>query len=172
MDATNGTRKKMPAGTDPHGLNPRQRKFVELFTSGMTGGRAYEAAGYVARGAEANKNASDLVRTAKVAAAIAEARGKLMVESGFTKERLIEIAVKILTSPPSEASMDNPLCELVLTRTGPTAVFPDKIACMDRLGKMLGFFTAEKQEPQGAQGSGELAELVRATRAGESMSAE
>jgi hypothetical protein len=53
-------------------LNPRQRRFVELVATGMAAGRAYEQAGYSARGDKADQSASRLSRNAKVCEALAE----------------------------------------------------------------------------------------------------
>jgi phage terminase small subunit len=53
-------------------LNSRQRAFVENLAKGMAQGRAYEAAGYKARGGVADAHASRLAGNGKVAAALAE----------------------------------------------------------------------------------------------------
>ncbi len=37
---------------------------------------------------------------------------------------------KVVRSVPSEASFDNAACELVITKMGPAAVFPSKLAAM------------------------------------------
>jgi len=47
-------------------LSPTQRKFAEIYASGRPAGRAYEEAGYSAKGASADSAGSKLLRNDKV----------------------------------------------------------------------------------------------------------
>lgn len=135
------------ATRDPHGLNLRQRKFVELLTAGTGATNAYVAAGYSSKGADAA--ACKLRGNPRVAAAIADSREHLIEHSRINKERMIDKLVRIINSKPSEAHLENPLCELKMTQLGPCAVFPDKGACIDKLAKLLGWYAPEKKEDGG-----------------------
>ena len=44
--------------------------------------------------------------------------------------------VAMYQSPPSAVSMDNPLCDVVHTKSGPRPVFPSKIS-VGRYAKLL-----------------------------------
>ena len=44
--------------------------------------------------------------------------------------------VAMYQSPPSAASMDNPLCDVVQTKSGPRPVFPSKISVGSELAKL------------------------------------
>jgi hypothetical protein len=44
--------------------------------------------------------------------------------------------VAMYQSPPSAASMDNPLCDVVHTKSGPRPVFPSKISVGSELAKL------------------------------------
>lgn len=132
-------------------LNSRQQRFVELYTSGMAAGRAYEEAGYQARGNTADVMGSKLLRNAKVAAAIAEVQADLRVATRVTKVGMIERLMTIIESRPDEAAMDNPLCEVKQTSFGPVPVFTDKANCMEKVIKMLGFYAPEVVETSGVE---------------------
>ncbi len=51
-------------------MNPRQRKFVKLWLTGMPAGRAYEKAGYEVKGSTADVCGSQLLKNPKVKAHI------------------------------------------------------------------------------------------------------
>lgn len=131
---------------DPHGLNTRQRLFVQKLSGGMAAGRAYEAAGYVATGGQADTLASKLSRNVKVVAALAAERARAQAAADMTKDEAIRILVETVRSKPSEAHMENPLCELKMTAMGPLAVFQDKGACLEKLARWLGWNEPEKHE--------------------------
>jgi len=65
-------------------MNDRQRRFAELVVQGRPAGRAYEEAGYDARGKSADEAASALSRTLKVKAYMSELREKAVEASHFT----------------------------------------------------------------------------------------
>jgi phage terminase small subunit len=70
-------------------LTAQQKKFKNNILSGMNGKAAYIAAGYKARGAAAEVNASKLLRITKVAAAIEEAQKKAAYKAEVTAERIL-----------------------------------------------------------------------------------
>lgn len=127
-------------------LSDRRRRFAEFLVQGLAAGRAYEQAGFKARGNSAEVEAGKLAKNPDVAAYVAELRAKASESAGMTAEQMIADCVRILQSPPSAASMDNPLCEIRMSKVGPFAAFPSKIAVMERLAKMLGFDKPQKVE--------------------------
>ena len=120
-------------------LNDRQYRFAELVVEGVPAGRAYEQAGYKARGASADVEASKTLRKPKIKKMIEELREDAREEAKLSRDELVGMLVKIIKSPPERAAMDNPLCEVRMARGEPYAVFPDKARCIDKLIQILGF---------------------------------
>ena len=121
-------------------LNIRQQKFAGLVADGMPAGRAYEQAGYsVATSQDADTLGSKMSRNVKVAAYIAELREAAAEAAGMTRDEAISKLIEIVNAKPSEASMDNPLCDLRMSKAGPYAAFPDKLRSFERLARMLGW---------------------------------
>ena len=71
-------------------MNDRQRKFAELVVQGRPASRAYQEAGYEARGNSAEALASKLLRHDKVSEYIEELRGEVRAASKFTRESKLE----------------------------------------------------------------------------------
>ena len=55
-------------------LSPTQRRFAEIYASGRPAGRAYEEAGYKARGDSADVCSIKLLRNAKIQALVEKIR--------------------------------------------------------------------------------------------------
>jgi phage terminase small subunit len=83
-------------------LTPLQERFKNNILSGMDGKTAYIAAGYKARGAAAEVNASRLLRNAKVAAAIKKVQKRATQRAEVTCERIIEEYAKIAFLNPKK----------------------------------------------------------------------
>jgi hypothetical protein len=73
----------------------------------------------------------------------------------MTREQTVRALSGIIQARPSEASLENPLCEMVVTKVGSAAVFPSKLGAIAQLVKMCGWNEPEKVE-HGA--SNEIAE--------------
>lgn len=127
-------------------LNDRMRRFGELVAGGMAAGRAYEEAGYVASGVVADAAASRLLTNVKVDAFVKELRLKSAETCEMTRIDLVQMLVDVIKSKPSDASLDNPLCELSMGAHGPYATFPPKPRYVERLCKMLGWDEPDKLE--------------------------
>ena len=59
---------------------------------------------------------------------IAELQKQTAEGCGMERIDYAKSLVAIYQSPPSAASMDNPLCDVVHTKSGPRPVFPSKIS--------------------------------------------
>lgn len=117
----------------------RQHRFAELVVEGVPAGRAYEQAGYKAKGSSADVEASKALRKPKVAELVEKLRQEARDAAKISRDELVATLVEIIRSKPSEASLDNPLCEAKSARGEPYAVFPDKFRCMDKLIQILGY---------------------------------
>ena len=136
----------MTTSTPESKLSNRQRIFAELVVSGDPATVAYGKAGYSTKGRNAEGNAFALMENHGVKAYIAELREAAATAAGMTRDEAISMLAKIINSKPSEASMENPLCDLRTSKAGPYAAFPDKLRCLARLAKMLGWDGPEKFE--------------------------
>jgi len=88
-------------------MNARHRKFAKLYLNGMPMGRAYEKAGYEARGDAANKCASRLLKTADVIKYMDKINEKddkaTILSVSARKELLTRIALANEEERPSDA---------------------------------------------------------------------
>ena len=88
-------------------MNPRQKKFVKLWMSGIPAGRAYEQAGYEMTGDAADMAASRLIRNDKVAKYIKTMNEKTekstILSIAERKELLTRIALANEGERPSDA---------------------------------------------------------------------
>ncbi|MES2920086.1 MAG: terminase small subunit [Verrucomicrobiota bacterium] len=128
------------AGQDEHGLNPRQRRFVELFTGGMAAGRAYVAAGYEAKGAD--QAASLLLRNIKVLAAIKATQQKAAEKAEMERGDLVSYLVEVIRTPIGQISENHRLCESwqMDPATGALRVrMPSKLAAAKQLADIMGW---------------------------------
>lgn len=57
----------------------------------------------------------------------------------ITIEKALHFCAKVIMSKPSEANMDNPLCELKMSKMGPYATFPDKLTALSIFTKLKGW---------------------------------
>ena len=77
---------------------------------------------------------------------VAELQAKTAAKAEMTRDEAVAMCIEILKSPPSAASMENPLCELKMSKAGPFATFPDKRGVLERLCKLLGWDEPEKHD--------------------------
>lgn len=129
-------------------LNDRQRRFAEFVVSGDPATAAYEKAGYKG-GKSAEANSARLMENDKVGAYIAELRAAASEAAGMTRDEVVKMLAGIIRSKPEDARMDNPLCELKMSKAGPFAGFPDKARSLERLCKMLGWDAPDKLQHMG-----------------------
>lgn len=125
-------------------LSPREAAFVEALLSGKDGkpmpaGRAYEAAGYKAKGGVADTNASRLLRNAKVAAKIKQRRREMAEACQIEKWQLVDFLSRALLTPVGEVDETSDLAQEVTTDEVGEAVLRKKIKSVGKIeaGKLL-----------------------------------
>lgn len=170
-----------PPATSPKPLTPRELRFVEAYVGGMPAGRAYEAAGYKARGDSADSNALRLLGKEKVVAAVESHRSNAVAKIELTAERwareLAHLAfsdVRKLFGPngrlKSIHELDDATAAAVASleviedpgsrNRAPTVTskikIGDKIKALELLGKYLRLYTdhVEHEHTGNAPGSG------------------
>ena len=143
------------------GLTNLQGRFKNNILKGMDGKAAYIKAGYKARGAAAEVNASRLLRNAKVAAAIEKAQKKAADKAEVTTERILREEARLAFFDPlglmDKSGKQLPLhklpedvrraivgLEIIQQPKGAQKFkykFSDKGKSLERISKHLGMYT-------------------------------
>ena len=110
--------------------NSRHEKFALIVAKGKTRSEAYREVTGIAKNADAN--ADNWLNAPGVRERIAELQEQTAEECGMERLDYAKSLVAMYLSPPSAASMDNPLCDVV----GPRPVFPSKISVGSELAKL------------------------------------
>lgn len=63
-----------------------------------------------------------------------------------TKDEILQVMTKTLRAKPSEATLENPLCDVRMSKAGPYPAFIDKVRAAERICEILGFNAAQKVE--------------------------
>ncbi len=88
-------------------LTPLQERFKNNILSGMTAKDAYIKAGYKARGAAAEVNASRLLRNAKMKPILKEAQKRAADKAEVTQERILREEMRLAYLNPSSLFDEN-----------------------------------------------------------------
>ena len=75
----------------------------------------------------------------------------------MTREQLVESLAQMYQGKPGEATLDNPLCDSLITRGQRFAVFPPKATIAAQLAKLCGWDAPTKVE---VEAGGELTSLL------------
>ena len=137
--------------------SPREVAFVEALLAGKDGkpmpaGRAYEAAGYKARGASADSLASKMLRKDKVSAYLKKRRREMAEASQIEKWQLVEFLQRGLFTPVGKVDENSDLAQEVTTdEVGETVIrkkvkMVGKIESAKLLATLLNWAEPEKHE--------------------------
>ncbi len=110
--------------------------------SGNSASEAYRRSG--ATGKNADVQAAKLVVKSSIRERVAELKGAQSTKCEMTRDQLRQFLVSVILVKPEEANFQNPLCELAMTKAGPAAVFPSKLAAAAQLAKLTGRNKLEK----------------------------
>jgi hypothetical protein len=75
---------------------------------------------------------------------ISEVREEQAAKCEMTKDQFRQFLVSVMVAKPEDASFNNPLCEIAMTKAGPAAVFPSKLGAAVQLAKLTGWNEVEK----------------------------
>jgi hypothetical protein len=118
--------------------NVRHEKFAQCVASGLSGADAYrQAAEY--SGKQADGNAANWMKRPGVRERIEELKAESSARCSLSREAYIRSLVEIYEAKPSDSSMDNPRCDVLITRGQKHAVFPQKLAVGAQLSKLVGW---------------------------------
>jgi phage terminase small subunit len=106
--------------------NSRHEAFAQQIASGTcSAAEAYRRAG--GRTKNADVIACRWLRKVSIKERIAELKGRAAEKCDMTREQTVRALSGIFQAKPSEASLENPLCEMIISKVGPAAVFPSKL---------------------------------------------
>ena len=89
--------------------------------------------------AAASLMANKWIKQDKIVARIEELQAKAAERCSLTRKRYIESLAKMYEARPEDASMSNPLCDVLITRGQKHAVFQQKLAVGAQLAKVVGW---------------------------------
>jgi hypothetical protein len=125
--------------------DPRHERFAQLRASGRTGSDSYRAiAGKDARYADVR--ADQLMKMPGVGERIEELKAEAADKCSLSREAYIKSLVEMYEARPSEASMENPRCDVVVLRGQKQAVFPPKLQVGAQLAKLVNWEGSIKVE--------------------------
>ena len=118
--------------------NVRHEKFARCVASGLSGADAYrQAAEY--SGKQADGNAANWMKRPGVRERIEELKAESSARCSLSREAYIKSLVEMYEARPGDASMENPRCDVLITRGQKHAVFPQKLAVGAQLSKLVGW---------------------------------
>ena len=122
--------------------NPRHELFAQAVASGKSASEAYRQSG--ATGKNADVQAAKLVVKSSIRERVAELKEAQCKKCEMTRDQLRQFLVDVIRAKPENASFNNPLCEIAMTKAGPAAVFPSKLGAAVQLAKLTGWNEVEK----------------------------
>lgn len=119
--------------------NAWYERFAQIVAKGkLTPTAAYrETLGVDAR--DADVNACRWMKKPPIVGRIEELKTETEAGCSLTREQFVEHLVKMLHGKPGEASLDNELCDSLISRGQRHAVYPMKAAIANQLAKICGW---------------------------------
>lgn len=143
-------------------ISDRMRRVCELVVQGHPAGRAYELAGYLARGHIADQNASKLLTTPKVAAHLQSLRAAASAKAEFSRDDLVSFLVEVIKTPVSQVGEGSRLAQKVkVDDSGMSIEMPGKLGAAKQLADILGW---NKPQEVKVDLSEKLADIIRRVR--------
>jgi hypothetical protein len=118
---------------------PRKEKFAQGIASGLSGSEAYRQAAGATAGKNADTLADQWMKRPEIRARIDEIVGESSKKCRLAREALIASLEDMYKAKPSEASMEDSRCDVLITRGQKHAVFPPKLAIAAQLSKLAGY---------------------------------
>ena len=122
--------------------NPRHELFAQAVASGKSASAAYRQSG--ATGKNADVHAAKLVVKSSIRERVAELKEAQSKKCEMTRDQLRQFLVDVIRAKPEEASFQNSLCEITMSKVGPAVVFPNKLGAAAQLAKLTGWNEVEK----------------------------
>jgi hypothetical protein len=122
--------------------DPRHERFAQLMAEKrMSNAEAYrQAAGKLKASPHSDAvTANKWLNRTDIASRIKELQAQTSERCSLTRERYVQSLAQMYEAKPEDASMSNPLCDVLITRGQKHAVFPQKMAIAAQISKVLGW---------------------------------
>jgi len=93
----------------PKPLNPRQQAFADLVLAGTPAGRAWERAGYEARGNSAEVQANKALKKPRIRAYLKAERAHMQETGRMERHELVTYLADVIRTPIGELTPNSPL---------------------------------------------------------------
>lgn len=121
-------------------LTDRQRRFCDLLLAPMPAGRAYERAGYSAKGHAADSCAERLLKNLNISQHLEELRNELSRRAMFERADLVDFLVDVIRTPIGSVTAEGRLAQKVRIDETSTAIeMPNKLAAAKQLAEIMGW---------------------------------
>lgn len=127
-------------------LNPRQKSFADRVIVGTPAGRAWEQAGYHARGNAAEVEACKALKKPKIKAYIKAERARLEKAGQFERSNLVDYLVSVIRTPVGQLDGGSPLVQEYTieegeagTRTRTKVKMANKLQAAKQLAEVMGW---------------------------------
>ena len=125
-------------------LNPRQKSFADLVIIGTPAGRAWEQAGYHARGNAAEVEAHKALKKPKIKAYIKAERARLEQAGQFERSNLVEYLVNVIRTPVGQLDGGSPLVQEFTIEEGEAGTrtkvkMANKLQAAKQLAEVMGW---------------------------------
>lgn len=142
-------------------LNPRQEKFCEVYATKGNATRSYLEVYEDCEVESARRAAALLLTNVDIKARVEEIKAELANASALSREEIVRRLCDTITAQPDEATADNPLCELKMTKAGPAYLLMDKMAAIKELNRMVGNYEEDKRLDKATDALAELLGRIR-----------
>ena len=133
----------------------RDEMFAQHVASGVSQSEAYRRVS--GKTANANNRGDEYMAKRGMKERVAEIRAEAEKKCSLTREQFVESLVKMYQGKPGEASLDNELCDSLISRGQRHAVYPMKAAIATQLAKICGW---EKPTEIRVEAGSELTGLI------------
>lgn len=140
------------SSTDPHGLTPRERLFVDGWIAGKRVADAYRSAGYQSKStASAQASGSKLLAKPKIQAAILAQRTALRESATIDLHETLSFLTQVVRTPIGKIDENSPLMQSYTRTEGELSStvryqMVSKLDSLKHLTFLLGYDPAKKQE--------------------------
>lgn len=130
-------------------LNPKWEAFAQAVASGLSASEAYRKIG--GKGKNADVIASRMLVNVGIRDRIAELKKAGADKVVFTIEDALKLAIEIINTPAGEVDRNHRLCQEYSETIGEMSSskrfkMPDKLAALEKIIKMKGWYAPEKNE--------------------------
>lgn len=153
----------------PKPLKPRQQAFADLVLAGTPAGRAWEQAGYQARGNSAEAQASKALKKPTVRAYLKNERARMQDAGRIERAQLVAYLVAVIRTPIGDLIPASPLVQKYHKEELASGVIrthiemPSKLEACRLLSVIMGWQAADKHDLDATEAIRSMMAKIRAS---------